>query len=195
MPDFDEVVRFHGHACPGLALGFRVGLLALGRLGPRPRDEELVAVVENNSCAVDAIQVLTGCTFGKGNLIFRDLGKQVYTFFSRPQGEALRIVVSWQPPPESAAETEAWVRYAAGDRSPAVTDLVQQRKSRKLAAILAASEAELLTVRTVVADPPPPAVILPSRTCQRCGEQVMETRARVREGRIVCIPCAGEGRP
>ncbi|NOZ25951.1 MAG: formylmethanofuran dehydrogenase, partial [Nitrospirae bacterium] len=71
---FEDAVRFHGHVCPGLALGYRVSDLVLRELGPRSEDEELVAIVENNSCAVDAIQVMTGCTFGKGNLIFRDYG-------------------------------------------------------------------------------------------------------------------------
>jgi len=62
-------------ACPGLPGSLR----ALKELKGRAEDEELVAVVENNLCAVDAVQVMTGCTFGKGNLIFRDYGKQVYT--------------------------------------------------------------------------------------------------------------------
>ena len=47
--------------------------------------------MENDSCAVDAIQVVTGCTFGKGNLIFFDFGKQSYTFASRDSGEAVRV--------------------------------------------------------------------------------------------------------
>ena len=81
---FAEVVSFHGHACPGLAFGYRVAEVALQELGDKAEDEELVAVVENNSCAVDAIQVMAGCTFGKGNLIFKDYGKQVYTFIRRP---------------------------------------------------------------------------------------------------------------
>ena len=75
--NFDDAVKFHGHACPGLAIGYRVANLALKELGGRARDEELVAIVENNSCAVDAIQLICGCTFGKGNLIFKDFGKQV----------------------------------------------------------------------------------------------------------------------
>ncbi len=50
------------------AAGLAVRELALLRAG----DEELVAMVENNSCAVDAIQMVTGCTAGKGNLIFCD---------------------------------------------------------------------------------------------------------------------------
>src|SRR6266540_1461985 len=97
MKTYDDVVDFHGHSCPGLALGYRVSLRALREFGvDRSGDEELVAIVENNSCAVDAVQVMTGCTFGKGNLIFRDFGKQVYTFIRRPSGKGLRISIDWK---------------------------------------------------------------------------------------------------
>ena len=82
--DFREAVRFHGHLCPGLAIGYVAAKVAAQVLGiGTSEDEEIVAVVENNSCAVDAIQVLLGCTFGKGNLIFKDWGKQVFTFMDR----------------------------------------------------------------------------------------------------------------
>ena len=58
---FEDAIEFHGHACPGLAIGYRVANLALKELGLRAKDEELVAIVENNSCAIDAIQfVRTG---------------------------------------------------------------------------------------------------------------------------------------
>ena len=66
MKSYDDIVTFHGHSCPGLALGYRVSRRALKELGNRSADEEVVAIVENNSCAVDAVQVMTGCTFGKG---------------------------------------------------------------------------------------------------------------------------------
>ncbi len=90
--DLRDVVQFHGHLCPGLALGYRVAKAALRELkADRPQDEELVAVVENDSCAADAIQFITGCTFGKGNLIFRDFGKHVYTIFNRRTGRGVRI--------------------------------------------------------------------------------------------------------
>ena len=75
--DFRACVRFHGHICPGLAIGYaavKAGSRVLGL--STAEDEEIVAFVENDSCAVDAVQVLLGCTFGKGNLIFRDWGKQ-----------------------------------------------------------------------------------------------------------------------
>src|SRR5210317_567836 len=110
--EFQEVVKFHGHACPGLAFGFRVTKLALRELGiDRSSDEELVAVVENNSCAVDAIQAMAGCTFGKGNLIFKDHGKQVYTFIKRSSGESVRVAVDWQPSLEGPETEVAWRKF------------------------------------------------------------------------------------
>ena len=70
----EETIRFHGHSCPGLALGIRAAEVAL-KESERASDEEVVAVVETDMCGVDAIQYLTGCTFGKGNLIHLDYGK------------------------------------------------------------------------------------------------------------------------
>jgi len=101
MASWEEAVRFHGHECGGLAWGYKVSLFALEKLNfDRASDEELVAIVENDSCAVDGIQVVTGCTFGKGNLIFRDYGKHVYTFFNRNTGEGIRISRKKGPKPQ-----------------------------------------------------------------------------------------------
>ncbi|HHN64168.1 MAG TPA: formylmethanofuran dehydrogenase [Nitrospirae bacterium] len=188
--DFDDVVRFHGHACPGLALGYRVSQVVLREFGSPSEDEELVAVVENNSCAVDAVQVLTGCTFGKGNLIFRDYGKQVYTFIKRPSGDALRISVKWVSPEESEEEKDAWRRYSRGERSDEVLEIVHSRKARKIKAIMEAPEEELFDIRKTKMQPPPEARIYPSLRCEACGEKVMEPRARIKEGKILCIPCS-----
>jgi len=57
----------------------------------RAEDEELVAITENNACGVDALQYISGCTFGKGNLIFKDYGKQAYTLYSRKTGQGVRV--------------------------------------------------------------------------------------------------------
>jgi len=89
---FPDVTKFHGHVCPGTVIGYRAAKIATREFSSEKSvDEELVAIVENDSCSVDAIQVVTGCTFGKGNLIFKDHGKHVYTFINRKTGEALRI--------------------------------------------------------------------------------------------------------
>jgi formylmethanofuran dehydrogenase subunit E len=67
-PTYTDIITFHGHSCPGLAIGYRMTKAGLAFLtGSRSADEELVAIVENDACGVDALQMLSGCTFGKGN--------------------------------------------------------------------------------------------------------------------------------
>ena len=92
MLDIQGTQRFHGHMCPGLAVGIRAAEIALREIGPHSADEEVVAIVETDMCGVDAIQYLTGCTFGKGNLIHLDYGKNAFTFIRRSDGKALRIL-------------------------------------------------------------------------------------------------------
>ena len=189
MKTFDDIVDFHGHACPGLALGYRVSLRALREFKGRSEDEELVAIVENNSCAVDSVQVMTGCTFGKGNLVFRDYGKQVYTFIRRPSGKSVRIAIDWQKPAESEEEKVMWERYATGDRSKKVTQFVHDRKAAKINLILDTKEIELMKVTIGMEVLPEEARIYPSISCDACGEKVMEPRVRVRSGKLLCMPC------
>lgn len=196
MKKFKDVINFHGHACPGLAIGYRVAVFALKQLGKRASDEELVAIVENNSCAVDAIQVITGCTFGKGNLFFRDYGKQIYTFMRRPSQNqvvktvnGLRISVKWKYQEETDKEKTMWNRYMKGDRSEEVIKAIHERKSKKIDAILNAKDKDIFALKKVKIKLPVEAEIFPSIRCERCGEKVMESKARLKGGKVICIPC------
>jgi formylmethanofuran dehydrogenase subunit E len=191
MKSYQDVVDFHGHSCPGLAIGYRVALAAVREagLGAGATDEEFFAVVENDSCAVDAVQVLTGCTFGKGNLIFRDFGKQVYTFAWRSSHAAVRIAVHAFAVPETEREKDHWRRYSQGDRSEEVLQTVHDRKAAKTKAILDVAERELLSISHVTILSPPTARIYRTMGCEVCGERVAEPKVRVRDGKVVCIPC------
>ncbi len=187
--DLRETVQFHGHLCPGLALGYRVARAALRELdAERPEDEELVAVVENDSCAADAIQFITGCSFGKGNLVFRDHGKHVYTFFNRRSGRAVRISEDYRGFEQDERYARLKEREAAGE------DVSAERKAllmEKASAILQAGEKELMRITEESAPPPPLARVRGSARCAICGERFMESRGRVKNGKIVCIPCFG----
>ena len=189
MKNYEDVVEFHGHSCPGLALGYRVSLRVLREFKRRSEDEELVAIVENNSCAVDAVQVMTGCSIGKGNLIFRDYGKQVYSFLIRPSGRGIRISVDWKRPPETEKEKALWERYAKGDRSKKVVQFVHNRKAAKVQHILGMDERELMKVAKLKEKLPAEAEIYRSIVCDACGEKVAEPKVRIKEGRLLCIPC------
>jgi len=188
--DLREAIQFHGHLCPGLALGYRVAKTALRELGAdRPEDEELVAIVENDSCAVDAIQFITGCTFGKGNLIFRDYGKHVYTFYSRRTGKGIRIAEDFRVFERDSRYTDLRNRQDAGED---VSRELQDLKREKVASILKAEDRDFLTITEVPTPPPASARIRASVRCSSCGERLMESRARVLNGKIVCLPCSGQ---
>src|SRR5680860_1850928 len=67
--DLQRAVDFHGHVCPGLVIGYRAAKAAAHALQVETSgDEELILIAENDSCSVDAFQVLLSTTFGKGNL-------------------------------------------------------------------------------------------------------------------------------
>ena len=42
---------------------------------------------------MDAVQYISGCTFGKGNLIYRPTGKQAFSFFVRASEQKVRLVL------------------------------------------------------------------------------------------------------
>jgi len=185
--DLRDAIQFHGHLCPGLALGYRVAKAALRELGAdRPQDEEIVAIVENDSCAADAIQFITGCTFGKGNLIFHDFGKHVYTFYNRRTGKGIRISEDYRGFDGDQRFTDLKKRQEAGEN---VSQDMETFKMEKAAAILNAEGKELLTITPATVALPHEARIRGSVRCANCGEKFMESRGRVKNGKIVCIPC------
>ncbi len=187
---FKKVLDFHGHSCPGITYGYRVSLLALEVIGDRSEDEEMVAIVENNSCAVDAVQVITGCTFGKGNLIFKNFGKQTYTFLKRPSGTGIKLSIKHCPMKETREEKEAWKAYLSGNRSENTKNIVNQRKARKIDHILSLPADKIMSIEKVTLPLPQKADIYPSVQCHKCNEKIMESLARVKNGNIVCIPCS-----
>jgi len=193
-PGYADAVRFHGHSCPGLALGYRVAEAALAWLGERAKDEELVAVVENDACGVDAIQWLTGCTFGKGNLIFRDYGKHVFTFYSRARQKGVRIRGDFSRDRES--DPSARMHSLREKRKQEGLTTEEQAEwenllARRVEEILSAPTDTLLDVREVPFDPPPRAALHDSVPCERCGEYTMVPRLQTVDGRRYCLPCAG----
>ena len=174
--DLKACIGFHGHLCPGLTIGYAAAKLALEKLKQkRVRDEELVCITMTDSCAVDAIQFMTGCTLGKGNLIFQDLGKMVFIFMRRTKrGSATGVRLSLNP------------QVMQKRLSPAI----QKDKAAAALTLLSLSAEKLFNVQAVQDYPlPERARIFPSKPCSSCGEPTMEPRLRVEEGKLVCPEC------
>ncbi|MDR3343709.1 MAG: FmdE family protein [Treponema sp.] len=164
---WDKARAFHGHACPGLAIGVRVCEAAVEKMGVNPAfDEELVCITENDACGVDAIQSLMSCTMGKGNLIYRDTGKHVYTFINRTTGKAMRFYLKAK---HGDMERAAYQDY-----------------------LLNAPIDEIFDYRELDIQAPEHARKFPSIPCEICGESAPEHKIRLQEGKKVCLDCFKE---
>lgn len=166
--DLEPVVAFHGHLCPGLVIGYRAALSSAAALQVgRAPDEDLVLLAENDSCSVDAFQVMLSTTFGKGNLRFIDNGKQVFTLFDRGSGRAVRVAF----------------RYDAMDG-------IADDRAARIAHLLEAPADDLFHVNMVQIQAPAMAQKLPTIRCARCQEGAMGTRTVISEDQAYCLPCA-----
>lgn len=184
-----RIVAFHGHLCPGLSMGIQAAKIALREIGPHARDEEVVTVTETDMCGVDAIQYLTGCTFGKGNLIHRDWGKNAYTFYRRSDGKAIRVSGrpdAWQRDPEHQELGQRVRGGTATDEEQARWRELHEQSSYR---ILEIPPDDLFDVEEVSGPPPARARIHASVICASCAENVMETRVRMLRGEHLCPPC------
>lgn len=184
-----EAIAFHGHSCPGLTYGLRVAEYALKEFG-HAKDEEIVAVTETDMCAVDAIQALVGCSFGKGNLLYRDIGKVAFTFFRRSDGKSRRVVRKPERAGKVAEENQALMRKKAEvGLTAAEAERLAEVRHLRAQAILDADFEDLFSVKEAPLDLPRHARIVDTLMCERCGEPVMETRTRRSGGTVLCIPC------
>lgn len=71
---FQRIYQQHGHRCPMSTLGGRMGLAAM-RLSEVEAEENLTVVFEHGTCAVDGIEVTTGCSRSTGSLLVEDSGR------------------------------------------------------------------------------------------------------------------------
>ncbi len=165
---WEQTAAFHGHQCPGLAIGFKACEAAQEQMGLSPAyDEEIVCVSENDACGVDAIQFLMSCTIGKGNLLLDLTGKSVYTFYNRDKEEAMRFYFKDTNP--KGLERQDYMHY-----------------------LLETPASELFSYKKVDFDPPERARLFNSITCSICDERAAESMARLQDGKPVCLSCYSE---
>lgn len=161
---WNEAVKFHGHECPGLAIGFKACEIAIKTMGISfSKDEDIVCITENDACGVDAVQFLTGCTMGKGNLIYRDTGKMAFSFFNRQNGDSIRLVFK---------------------RSDQKMDRKQSQEY-----ILTAPDKDVFDIKIPNFSPPEKARSFETIICDQCGEGAPEHKIRINKGNKLCLDC------
>ncbi len=192
--DLEQCVSFHGHLCPGLIYGYLVARESIRLLDlERSKDEEVVAVSENDSCAVDALQVMLGTSTGKGNLILKDYGKNAYSIFNRGKQKAYRFSrkkdyhYTGNHKQEFALLEQAVQLGIANEK--------EKRRQRVLKAedLLAKTFDEVFATEEAEIAIPPYAPLAPSKACAECGEMTMATKMITAEdGSVLCVPCSGK---
>lgn len=198
MDTNDELYKvglaLHGHKCPAMPLGLRAGLAAMEVLGVQHApDGQLIALVEIDrnhcsTCFADGVQVATGCTFGKGNIRSLGYGKFALTLIDNKTGRSVRVVAT-QEAMRRSQESE-FIKYRkqgmpASQVDPALVDPLIDR-------VLAEKTEILFNVEPVKEMKLPPMAphAFDTILCAECGEVTVERYARVKHGKIVCIPCS-----
>lgn len=189
--DFRKCIEFHGHACPGLAIGFQAASVLMGRLGARKApDEELVAIVETDACGADAIQVITGCTFGKGNFLFKNYGKHTFSLMDRRKGKGVRVCLrpdAFKMDRESLSLSE---KIQKGEASEREIKRYREFQQERVENILKADTESLFKIEEITPEIPAKARIMDSGICDFCRESAKVDLLRTIDGKKVCIPCA-----
>lgn len=190
MKSYDEAVKFHGHTCGGLAMGYKACELAIEKLGLSfSEDEEIVCITETDSCTVDAIQVVLGCTAGKGNLFINNWGKNAFSFYRRDNGTSIRLVANPESMPQNPEMAELRPKVFSGKATPEEDERFHVLTHTWIDTILAMPAEKMFNVKEAAEPLPDRARIYNNVICSVCGEQVAEGLAPVIDGKHVCIPC------
>lgn len=192
--DLKKCITFHGHLCPGLVYGYLVAKAAINLLElKRSRDEEVVAISENDSCAVDALQVLLGTSTGKGNLIIKDYGKNAYTILNRSSKKAYRFSRKKYYSYKGKFKEEFARLDVAISKGTATEKEKKRQKLIKSEDLLARPFDDVFSTKEVEFFMPPYAPLARSEPCAKCGEMTMATKMiRGENGESICLPCSQE---
>ena len=161
---WEKAAAFHGHVCPGLTIGYRAALYAIDLLGLTfSDDEQVVCISENDACGCDAIQVILGCSIGKGNLLFHMTGKQAFSFYNRKTGKSVRLVLKEKP---------------AGMTREQSFNYYHECKQE-----------DMFTVKETKIALPEQARLFDSYVCECCGETAGANWIRLAGGKKLCVDC------
>ena len=164
MKTWQDCVNFHGHECGGLTIGYKAILYAIDLLKLEfSDDEQVVCITENDACGVDAIQVMLGCSVGKGNLLFHICGKSAYSFYNRKTGKSVRLVL--KAAPAGMTKEESFAYYQA------------------------CKPEEIFTVKETTLPLPEKAQLFESYACDCCGERTGAKWIRAAGDKKLCLDC------
>ncbi len=188
--------KFHGHKCPAMPMGLRVGAAAMNALNvERAKDGQLMAFVDlgDDHCATcygDGLQVIMGTTFGKGNLKKTHKGKWAVTVVDRATGRAVRVT----PKAEAMLNNKKTAFFTdyrmLGKPASIVPDEIVDPLVN---GVMNAPAEMLLNVSDIFHyDLQPKKDSFDSFVCEECGEMTVMEYGRIKGDKKVCMDCAAK---
>jgi formylmethanofuran dehydrogenase subunit E len=133
---------------------------------------------------------MTGCTFGKGNFIFKNYGKHAFSLMDRQKEKGIRVCLLpdvFESDPEYFPLSKKVQRDEASAKE---TRRFRQLHRDRVQKILKAEPESLFKIEKMSADLPPKARIMESGICDLCGEPTKVDLLRKIRSRKICVPCA-----
>ncbi len=176
--DIEKAAEFHRDCPPGIPIGVYMTDYAMELLGSY---EKLKAVTETSRCLVDAVQVMTPCSFGSPYFKLMDYGKYALTLYDRETGKGVRVYVDAKKlDREKYPMLSAWFLR---DKSP----MGKPDKAKTTEEFITKAGRDILSYQRVKINLPPKDELYPPKLCKICGESFIS------EGKDTCKACAGEG--
>lgn len=185
--------EFHGHHCPFMPIGFRMGKLAMEYLGvEREKDHGFFVFPEigeghPQTCMVDGIQAATGATYGKVLIEKTFFGKLAAVFY-HPKKGAVRYSLT----PEFIDAMGKFEFFVYRKKGVEPSQIPRKVSDEIIDWVYEQSDDFMFTV-----EPKPDFTFSPVKgsfnkaKCSVCGEYVFERYLRLKDGQVVCIPCSG----
>lgn len=189
----DWVWEFHGHRCPFMPIGYRMGKLALKLLGvEREADHGLFVFSEMGighpqSCMMDGLQAATGATYGKNMMTRLHYGK-VAAVVWKPGRPAVRLYLR----NEAADAMGRYEFFRLRQQGVEPSRIPPEVAAPVVDFVLSQADEELFKVTEL-----PDFTYRPVKgsfnkgVCEVCGEYVFERYLRWKDGKRVCIACSG----
>jgi len=185
--------EFHGHQCPFMPIGYRMGKLAMQYLGVEHEADHGFFIFPElgeghpQTCMMDGMQVATGATYGKVLMAKTFYGKLAATFYHNKKG-AVRFSLKSEFV-DAMGKFEFFVYRKKGVEPSQIPLAVRQE------VINWVNEQSDEAIYKVEAKPDftyaPPKGSFNKTKCSVCGEYVFERYVRFKDGQPMCIPCSG----
>ncbi len=188
--------EFHGHRCPFMPIGYRMGVLAMKALGVEHEADHGFFVFPElgeghpQTCMMDGLQAATGATYGKVLIEKQFYGKLAATFY-HPKHGAVRYALK----PDFVDEMGKHEFFSYRKRGVEPSQIPAAVTDDLIAWVAKQPDEALFKV-----EPRPDFVFTPTKgsfnkaLCSVCGEYVFERYLRQKDGKPVCIPCSGYGK-